>query len=158
MAGEGISRRLAEVQRKIGQLENVVTNDVGRFNKALAEIVRLKTEEEALLIVKKVVIDAYASIVDRTPVDTGRARASWQFGINTEPQGKVPEGDYRSQISGIVAETVSEIEAAPAAVWFIANNLGYIEALEAGWSKQAPAGMVSLTLREITRQLEGVKI
>ena len=158
MAGEGISRRLAEVQRKIGQLENVVTNDVGRFNKALAEIVRLKTEEEALLIVKKVVIDAYARIVDRTPVDTGRARASWQFGINTEPQGKVPEGDYRSQISGIVAETVSEIEAAPAAVWFIANNLDYIEALEAGWSKQAPAGMVSLTLREITRQLEGVKI
>ena len=158
MAGEGISRRLAEVQRKIGQLENVVTNDVGRFNKALAEIVRLKTEEEALLIVKKVVIDAYARIVDRTPVDTGRARASWQFGINTEPQGKVPEGDYRSQIAGIVAENVSEIEAAPTAVWFIANNLDYIEALEAGWSKQAPAGMVSLTLREIARQLEGVKI
>lgn len=158
MAGKGIERRLAEVRAKIKQLDSIITADVNKFNAAIQEFARLKTEEEALLIVRKVVIDAYSRIVDRTPVDTGRARASWQFGFNTEPGGKVPEGDYKAMIAGIVAENVAKIEAAPAAVWYIANHLDYIEALEAGWSKQAPAGMVSLTLRELARQLEGVKI
>lgn len=158
MAGSGIERRLAEVQARIKQLDNVVTADVNRFNAAIQEIARLKAEEEALLIVRKIVIDAYARIVDRTPIDTGRARASWQFGVNAEPDGKVPDGDYKAKIAGIVAENVAQIAEASPGKWFIANHLDYIEALEAGWSKQAPAGMVGLTLRELARQLEGVKI
>lgn len=159
MAGEfSIEQRRKAIQSRIAALNHQHYRDVDKFNAAIQEIARLKTEEEALLIVQKVVIDVYARIVDRTPVDTGRARASWQFGVNTEPEGKVAEGDYRAKIAGIVAENIAQIADAPAAVWFISNHLDYIEALEAGWSKQAPAGMVGLTLRELTRQLEGVKI
>ena len=153
-----IEQRRKAIQSRIEALNHRQYRDVEKFNTALQEIVRLKTEEEALLIVQKVVADVYARIIDRTPVDTGRARASWQFGVGVEPKGEVPEGDYKVQLSAIIAENLDKIEAAPAAVWFIANHLDYIEALEAGWSQQAPAGMVGLTIRELTRQLQGVKI
>lgn len=153
-----IEQRRRAIQSRIDALNHNRYRDVNQFNAAIQEIARLKAEEEALLIVQKVVIDAYTRIIDRTPIDTGRARASWQFGVNAEPDGKVPDGDYKAKIAGIVAENVTQIAEASPGKWFIANHLDYIEALEAGWSKQAPAGMVGLTLRELARQLEGVKI
>ena len=39
-------------------------------------------------------------------------------------------------------------------VWTIANNLPYVEALENGHSKQAPAGMVKLALLDVTTELQ----
>ena len=149
-----ISRRLAEVRKKIAELDKVITADEKAFSRALQESVRLRTEEEALLEVRDIVIRLYNRIVTATPVDTGRAAASWQFDVQTEPEGSRPEGDYASRINAIVAETTDEILAAPMGKWFIANHLDYIEALAAGWSKQAPAGMVSLALQEFTRELQ----
>ena len=150
----GIDARIAAVQKKIAQLDKVLTDDGSKFEQTLNAIVRLRTEEEALLIVKKVVIDVFSRIVDRTPVDTGRARASWQFDAGTEPSGVVPEGEWKAKVPELVNEAVSKIVAAPAAVWFIANHLEYIEALEAGWSKRQPQGMVSLTVREMSARLQ----
>ena len=154
MSGKGIDSRLAEVQRRIAQLDNVMLKEGGQLEKVLKEIVALRTEQEALLIVKKVIIDVFARIVQRTPVDTGRARASWQFGIGVEPVGAVEAGEWQGKIPSLVAEATQKIIAAPATVWFIANHLDYIEQLEAGWSKQAPAGMVALTLREMSQHLQ----
>lgn len=154
MAGEGIESRIEKVRKRIAALDKITTRDAKKFTRAINEIVALKTEEEALLIVKKVIFDMYSRIVDRTPVDTGRAAASWQVGIESEPSGKEPEGNYRDKIPAIVAENIEKLYVAPAGIWFISNHLEYIEALEAGWSKQAPAGMVSLTLKELSRQLE----
>ena len=154
MSGNGIDSRSAEVQRRIAQLDRVMTDEGGKLENVLKEIVALRTEQEALLIVKKVIVDVFARIVERTPVDTGRARASWQFGIGVEPAGTVEEGDWHGKIPTLVAEATEKIVAAPAAVWFIANHLDYIEQLEAGWSKQAPAGMVALTLREMSQHLQ----
>ena len=161
MPVEAYEYRIQEIRRRIKELDSVMTDDVNKFEKILQEQVRLTIEGEALLIVKKVISEVFIRIVMRTPVDTGRARASWQFGVGTAPSGVAPDKEYpelkdkeisESQVRAAVLE---EISAAPASVWFISNNLEYIEALEAGWSKkQAPAGMVSLTLREMTRQLE----
>lgn len=149
-----LEQRIAEVRRKIAQLDKTLTSDAKQFGEALTDIVRLKTEEEALLLVRKAVIDLLVRIRENTPIDTGRAQASWQFGIGVEPEGKVPEGDYKDKVAKIAAKTVEEIASAPAGEWFIANHLDYIEALEAGWSKQQPAGMVALALREFTREMQ----
>ena len=162
MPVEAYEYRIQEIRRRIKELDSVMTDDVNKFEKVLQEQVRLTIEGEALLIVKKVISEVFVRIVMRTPVDTGRARASWQFGA--APSGVAPDKEYpelkdkeisESQVRSAVASVLEEISVAPASVWFISNNLEYIEALEAGWSKkQAPAGMVSLTLREMTRQLE----
>ena len=164
MPVEAYEYRIQEIRRRIKELDSVMTDDVNKFEKILQEQVRLTIEGEALLIVKKVISEVFVRIVMRTPVDTGRARASWQFGVGTAPSGVAPDKEYlelkdkeisEPQVRAAVASALEEISVAPASVWFISNNLEYIEALEAGWSKkQAPAGMVSLTLREMTRQLE----
>lgn len=164
MPVEAYEYRIQEIRRRIKELDSVMTDDVNKFEKILQEQVRLTIEGEALLIVKKVISEVFVRIVMRTPVDTGRARASWQFGVGTSPSGVAPDKEYpelkdkeisETQVRAAVASALEGISVAPASVWFISNNLEYIEALEAGWSKeQAPAGMVSLTLREMTRQLE----
>lgn len=155
-------RKLSAVRARIAKLENLHTRSVEKWERTIDELVRLKTEEEALLIFKAIVINAFSRIVSRTPVDTGRARASWQFGVGVEPKGVAPEGEHpemkvqgRRAIRSAIAEELEKIEAAPAGVlWYIANHLEYIEALEAGSSKQtAPYGMLGLTLNELRNEL-----
>lgn len=150
------------MQARVKKLENLHTKSVEKLGAALDEIIRLKTEEEALLIVKKIVADAFVRIVNRTPVDTGRARASWQFGVGIPPAGEAPEGEYpalkvdgKAAIRAAVSDQLDKIsDASPAALWYIANHLDYIEALEAGHSLQSkPYAMLNLTLRELNHQL-----
>lgn len=74
-------------------------------------------------IAAKIAMDAYAGVVQRTPVDTGRARGAWT------------------------------IEQDGPADWTIANNVEYIQALENGHSQQAPTGMVAVTLAGIETDL-----
>ena len=151
---DSVDRRIEAVRQRIAQLDKITTADGKRFGDTINEIVHLKVEEEALLIVKKIIIDFFSHVVERTPVDTGRAAASWQFGQSSEPLGEVPEGEYKARLESIVSGYVAEIMNARHGVWFISNHLKYIEALEVGWSKQAPHGMVALSLRELTRQLK----
>lgn len=98
----------------------------------------------------------YSSIVKKTPVDTGRARGNWNITVGhddttestrTTPQFKSP--DQMPKVEG--DETI-----------YISNNLPYITKLEYGgypnppkkgsgktvngYSKQAPEGMVGVTL------------
>ena len=98
----------------------------------------------------------YSSIVKKTPVDTGRARGNWNVSVGSpdtsvteekrktpKPMSKMPEPKGDESI-------------------FISNNLSYITTLEYGgfpnppkkdggktangYSKQAPEGMVGVTL------------
>lgn len=98
----------------------------------------------------------YSSIVKKTPVDTGRARGNWNITVGhddttastrTKPQFK--SVDEVPKVEG--DETI-----------YISNNLPYITTLEYGgfpnppkkgtgktvngYSKQAPEGMVGVTL------------
>lgn len=79
-----------------------------------------KTERKTLNIFRAVSYDVFGRIVVRTPVDTGRLRGNWHI----------------SQVITL-GERV-----------FISNNLPYAEAIEDGHSKQAPMGMVKVTIAE----------
>jgi len=85
-------------------------------------------------------------IVLRTPVDTGRARANWQYGKGVAPSGEV------QSVSKSGAEAIAairgKIDPTPG-VHFVMNNLDYIKGLERGKSqRQAPHGMVAVTVVE----------
>jgi len=98
----------------------------------------------------------YASVVKKTPVDTGRARGNWNISVGSPDtstsENKVPK--YNS------SDSIPEPRGDESI--FISNNLPYITTLEYGgfpnppkkdggktvngFSKQAPAGMVGVTL------------
>jgi hypothetical protein len=111
-----------------------------------------KTSKTADAEVRKICLDLLTGIVLKTPVDTGRARANWFTSIGS-PSINVTESTDPSG-SSTIANSLSAISKATGDVLWITNNLPYIYRLEfEGWSRQAPAGMVRVTVNDITRQL-----
>lgn len=150
---DGIDRTRKAFAARIKELNNKRCKDVDDFQRTLNELVRLKIQGEALGAVKEIVVAAYENIVERTPVKTGRAKASWQFSTSAPSDYVPPPGNYKGEINAIVQKTVAEIFRANPDMWYISSNLEYIEALEAGWSDLAPQGMVALALQEMTHQM-----
>jgi hypothetical protein len=112
--------------------------------------------------VRKICLDLLTGIVLKTPVDTGRARANWFTSIGS-PSGNVTASTDPSGSSAI-SSGLSAISKATGNVLWITNNLPYIYRLEfgtynngpktvGGFSRQAPAGMVRVTINDIARQL-----
>jgi hypothetical protein len=93
-------------------------------------------------------LEATKSIVFKTPVDTGRARGNWQASIDS-PLHEIAAGEDKNGGKTInkAARVIAGMK--PLHAFFLSNNLPYIEALENGHSKQAPAGMVGVTIAEI---------
>jgi len=93
-----------------------------------------------------------ASIIKRTPVDTGRARGNWQVGINNKPDSVVATTDKSGNAA--LSNGANTIRTAGTTDTIsVINNLPYIQKLENGSSQQAPAGMVKVTVTEFQRAL-----
>jgi hypothetical protein len=90
----------------------------------------------------------FRGVILKTPVDTGRARASWKVGVGEIDTSVAPEGPNDG--GQALVEGTAEIFdiKKPARTW-ITNSIPYIGALEDGSSKQAPQGMVKLTAAEV---------
>jgi hypothetical protein len=99
------------------------------------------------LVVRKVALDVFRRVILKSPVDTGRFRGNWQVAINSVPPGTLATTD---KSGGATISRVSSVALGAKAgqVIYLVNNLPYARALEYGWSKQAPAGMVRLTVQE----------
>lgn len=112
-------------------------------------------------VVERITFDLWNKITLRTPVDTGRARQSWQLGIgapNTNVPGPMGEGtgqyskDSSPPTSPAAMFPGGEIDGKQTV--FITSSLAYIGFLEDGRSMQAPAGMVQLSIAEVQAELE----
>lgn len=122
------------------------------FARALAKWVK-DTEAQFQVIVRALAFEIHDRVIDRTPVDSGRARASWNISINTPVLTVAPEPKKKSKRSAL--ETARTVRAALPAfdafsdtVW-LTNAVPYILRLEHGSSKQAPVGMVAVTIAEV---------
>lgn len=126
---------------------------------ALMDRVREKQE----LVVRRVGLDLYSNLVMKSPVDTGRFRGNWQVGVgsvNTDTSAAPDPGG-----GGAIAGAAEKLKGAPlAGVIYFTNSLPYAKPLEYGHSKQAPQGMVRLTvveygnyLRDVVQQLDAQK-
>ena len=121
-----------------------------------------KAGKNADLVVRKVCSDIEAGVVKRTPVDTGRLRANWIASVGNA---------YEGQVSGTGNPNNEQaIRNAPGNVWYLTNNLPYAAVAEfglygkppgsangpktkAGYSTQAPAGMVRITIAAVKSSL-----
>lgn len=121
--------------------------DIDKF----AEAVELRTA----VVTRRLTLELFNGLTEKTPVDTGRARANWQVdigapaftekrirGASTAPGRVLPfPAGMKSKIDG--TETV-----------WITNTLPYIRFLEEGSSLQAPNGMLALTVAQVQGEID----
>lgn len=102
------------------------------------------------LVVRKLSLDLLSRIVLRSPVDTGRFRGHWDVGINHWPEGLTGRRDPNGAATiGAGSAIIAQVKAGD--VVYLANNLPYGPALERGHSKQAPSGIVGVTVAEFNQ-------
>jgi hypothetical protein len=97
---------------------------------------------------RKVCVDLSSKLIRQTPVETGRCRANWWPSIDTPIQRAdwdrfSPDGS--SQVAE-VEQVVGELQLGQRYV--ITNSLPYVESLNEGHSRQAPAGFVQALVSE----------
>lgn len=114
-----------------------------------------KANGNTKLVVRKIALDLYVKVVQKSPVDSGRFRGNWYVGINypytlqsdrldNQPFGSAPS-------SGIFTEAdaaTKRWEVKDNSI-YITNNLPYAYRLEMGYSGQAPQGMARISVMEI---------
>jgi hypothetical protein len=85
-------------------------------------------------------------VLDGTPVLTGRARRGWTVGLNKRPRrakkGANPEDGFAVIKSAKPGEPI-----------YIVNRLPYINRLNNGWSKKAPASFFERAVAAATATL-----
>lgn len=125
-----------------GNLESIA-----RFGADLKKFSRL-VQVDYEKVVRRIALDILARIVRRTPVDTGRARASWNIQAGEPDMAVAPVGARPADRLSDTALLQARAMGRGRGIW-ITNALPYIVALEHGHSKQAPLGMVRITLAEV---------
>lgn len=98
-----------------------------------------KVTKAATNIFRGTALSLMGKIVKRTPVDTGRLRNNWFPSLN-RPSTQVDGGKGSNAAVAFKAKLGDEI--------YFTNNLPYAQEIENGNSKQAPQGMVKVTVTE----------
>lgn len=133
-----------------------------------------KTKDDADKIVRYALMTLDSRLVQRSPVGDasywlkrppagytgGRFRGGWQMSIGSPPTGITRLIDKDG--SATLAAHASVLSAAKAGqVQYLVNNLPYAKRIEEGWSRQAPYGLVALTVVEwnniVDAAVNGVK-
>lgn len=123
------------------------------FSADLDRIIK-KTKVSADTVTRKVAIDLFTSVIKKTPFDIGRARGNWQASIGSYNTGYDLNKSDKSGASATSEAVSVAIRAKAGSVIYMVNSLPYIKALEYGHSsKQAPNGMVRLTITEYERYI-----
>lgn len=121
------------------------------FERSIQNFIK-KAKKNPELVVRQVTIKLYSQIIMASPVDTGRFRMNWQVSnekpvtgilIAEDPSGARATGRMTAYVT-----TSPEWEN-----FCFTNNLPYAERLEYGYSQQAPAGMVRVTVSRFQRLL-----
>ena len=117
-----------------------------------------QTNETVEQVVIDYVVGVSQKVIERTPVGNpslwqsnpppgyvgGTARANWIPSIGSPETAEVDSSD-QGRSSAQVQAIQNRI---PGNIYYLTNNVPYIERLEYGWSTQAPNGMMRRTLRE----------
>ena len=128
---------------------------MGSFSTDLDKFIE-KAGKNADAVIRKVVLDIGAELVEMSPVGDGsswispppagysggRFRSNWSHSVgnaSTNQYDTTSASDSMDRITSSLPMKASGL------VHYITNNLPYAQRLEDGWSKQAPVGMVSIT-------------
>lgn len=109
-------------------------------------------KEKVLLVQKKIAMQMLEGVVNMTPVDTGRARGNWMTSVRA-PNLSSDVNRYDKGGGQTIQAGMSAIQSLQDfGTIYLTNNLPYIVALEKGHSRQAPVGMVRVSLDRVAMQ------
>lgn len=140
-----------------------------QFSLDLSSLLKGATEDAVIQATRKLALDALRGVVLKSPVGFppdwkrpapkgyvgGQFRGAWQLSVGTEGTGitgKSRPGKTGSTSAAAAATSDARGELSRLRAYdpvYIVNGLPYAERLENGWSKQAPLGMVALTVQEL---------
>ena len=150
---------------RIAELDRRVCRDGAELQKTITELVEANSGLLRAQVIE-IITEEFAALIEKTPVDSGRARAGWMM-TDKPTEDEPPQVKHRAKGGGIEAEFASMIERhlreatdlglTQPDVLYICNNVKYIMALEAGWSIQAPQGFIALFMQRITNRLNQLK-
>ncbi len=116
-------------------------------------------------VVQTITLELATAVVERTPVGNpslwkgpapkgytgGRLRANWQFTAGSPATGELDTTSHGTALTRIAAGI--DASAAGGITW-LTNNLPYAVPIEfEGHSKQAPAGMVRISVAEVQQHV-----
>jgi hypothetical protein len=117
-----------------------------RFRREFGELLR-RQGANIDAAMRRTAIQIASRVIQMSPVDTGRFRGNWNVGIpaidfatreDVDPTGA---GSLQRAQSAIGSWRIGES-------LYVTNSLPYAKRLEEGYSQQAPAGMVKVTVAE----------
>lgn len=118
--------------------------DVTAFNQDLSKIKKSVDKKSTPEFLRRLMLALLRDIQMLTPRDTGRAKGGWNPGLRGVVSGRnirKKDGEYQETAKG--KEYIIEAT----------NRVKYILFLEYGHSKQAPQGMVGVTLNRARARL-----
>jgi len=130
-------------------------DDINKFAK--------KAVNNSNVVIRRTLIDIGQRVITRTPVGDakywqspppagyvgGHARFNWMYSKGTRVIQEFDGVDTSPGGSRTINNMVNNIPVEPGDnVHFIQNSVPYIERLEDGYSRQAPNGMVAITVAE----------
>jgi hypothetical protein len=125
-------------------------HNLREFNLALNGETKVRIIEKFKLKQKLLALKLFEKIVLKTPVDTGRARNAWEITINVIPEDEnalLSDAESFEDLEFGQMESLEDLKFGQIIV--ISNNVPYIQYLENGHSKQAPKGMVALSIQSL---------
>lgn len=127
--------------------------ELGRFNAALDRYVAA-LQPSVVDAVRTLALDLLGRIQQKTPVDTGRLRASFHAVM----PGQTDRYTYRDRrggsFDGSLGVTAKGSVLGGGVEAVVGTNVDYAIFIEAGHSRQAPQGMVAVSVVELTGALE----
>lgn len=138
------------------------------FTKQL-ELATLNLQNFSEEAVKGTIFKVISLVVKRTPVDLGTARGNWQATVNAPSASPIARTDTSGGPTINSAQKILN-QMPLGSTFYLTNNLPYILMLEyggypnppkggegktvGGFSRQAPQGMLRVTLSEVARALK----
>ncbi len=106
--------------------------------------------DEVNKVARATTINVLKGVVLSTPIDTGRARGNWQVSVSKPINSSTDTNDKAgsSTISKGAATTLAHKQVKYPIFWVV-NNLPYIEELNRGTSTQAPAKFVETVIKRV---------
>lgn len=115
-----------------------------------AEKIAAITKNNVAKVMQIATVKFYQQVIIATPLDTGRARHGWNITVGAPSNTVPPEGKYSMpNIAEHGYETIVSVSTDQ--VIYITNLVPYIEDLNNGSSRQAPARFIELAAERVQR-------
>lgn len=125
----------------------------GSFNKELEKELKDITDQINTELMNGILY-GWNLVTAGTPVDTGRARASWFVSVDVLPVNSKPKAKGGGRVYPDPPPPDFTFDIRSQRHLYIVNNVNYIEFLEYGTPKMEAFGMVQAAVPKINRKLE----